>query len=182
MQEMRVRSLGGEHLLEKEMATLFSLLAWRIPWTEWPGGLQSTGSQRVGDDLVTQQQCYHVTVMVFSWTGPHLVIKLFQPLPSFKLSLWIYSQLWRGKLWVSSVREGEEMLWENREVRGLVSLLAVTIWRRRSEPSMETSQDPTWQRWEGTGIGCQRNPRDWFGSRVRCVRWNNESLGGRRLI
>ena len=87
MQEMRVRSLGGEHLLEKEMATLFSLLAWRIPWTEWPGGLQSTGSQRVGDDLVTQQQCYHVTVMVFSWTGPHLVIKLFQPLPSFKLSL-----------------------------------------------------------------------------------------------
>ena len=108
MQEMWVRSLGGEDLLEKEMATLFSILAWIISWTEWPGGLQFTGSQRVGDDLVTKQQCYHVPVMVFSWIGPHLVIKLFQPLPSFKLSLWIYNQLWRGKLWVSSVREGEE--------------------------------------------------------------------------
>ena len=45
MQEMRVRSLGREDPLEKEMATGPSILAWRIPWTEEPGGLQSTGSQ-----------------------------------------------------------------------------------------------------------------------------------------
>ena len=47
MQETRVRSLGWEDPLEKEMATHSSILAWRIPWTEEPGGLQSTGSQRV---------------------------------------------------------------------------------------------------------------------------------------
>ena len=45
MQETRVRSLGWEDPLEKEMATHSSTLAWRIPWTEEPGGLQSTGSQ-----------------------------------------------------------------------------------------------------------------------------------------
>ena len=48
MQETWVRSLGQEDPLEKEMAMHSSILAWRIPWTEGPGGLQSTGSQRVG--------------------------------------------------------------------------------------------------------------------------------------
>ena len=47
MQETCVRSLGGEDHLEKEMATHSSTLAWRIPWTEEPGRLQSMGSQRV---------------------------------------------------------------------------------------------------------------------------------------
>ena len=50
MQETRVRSLGQEDSLEKEMATHSSILAWRIPWTEEPGGLQSIGSQRVGQN------------------------------------------------------------------------------------------------------------------------------------
>ena len=50
MQELRVLSLGQEGLLEKEMATHSSILAWRIPWTEEPGGLQSIKSQRVGYD------------------------------------------------------------------------------------------------------------------------------------
>ena len=45
--ETQVRSLGWEDPLEKEMATQSSTLAWRIPWTEEPGGLQSIGSQRV---------------------------------------------------------------------------------------------------------------------------------------
>ena len=48
MQETWVRSLGQEDPLEKEMATHSSILAWRIPWTEEPGGLQSTGLQKVG--------------------------------------------------------------------------------------------------------------------------------------
>ena len=48
MQEMQVRSLGQEDPLEKRMATLSSTLAWRIPWTEKPGRLQSMGLQRVG--------------------------------------------------------------------------------------------------------------------------------------
>ena len=50
MQETQVRSLGQEDLLEKEMATHSSILAWKIPRTEEPGGLQSTGVQRVGHD------------------------------------------------------------------------------------------------------------------------------------
>ena len=50
VQEMQVQSLGWEDPLEKEMATHSSILAWKISWTEEPGGLQSTGSQRVGHD------------------------------------------------------------------------------------------------------------------------------------
>ena len=50
MRETWVRSLGQEDPLEKEMATHSSILAWRIPWTEEPGRLQSTGSQRVRHD------------------------------------------------------------------------------------------------------------------------------------
>ena len=47
MQETQVQSLGGEDPLEKEMATHSSILAWRIPWTEEPGGLQLMGSQEL---------------------------------------------------------------------------------------------------------------------------------------
>ena len=50
MWETRVQSLGQEDPLEKEMATHSSTLAWKIPWMEEPGGLQSMGSQRVGHD------------------------------------------------------------------------------------------------------------------------------------
>ena len=53
MRETRVRSLGWEDPLEKEMATHSSTLAWTIPWMEEPGRLQSTGSQRVRHDRAT---------------------------------------------------------------------------------------------------------------------------------
>ena len=46
MHETQLRSLGGEDALEEGMATLCSILAWEIPWTEEPGGLESTGSQK----------------------------------------------------------------------------------------------------------------------------------------
>ena len=55
MQQTEVRSLDQKDLLEQEMATHSSILAWRIPWTEEPGRPQSTGSQRVGHDVVTKQ-------------------------------------------------------------------------------------------------------------------------------
>ena len=51
MRETRVRALGWEDPLEKEMATHFSIIAWKISWTEEPGRLQSMGSQRVGHDF-----------------------------------------------------------------------------------------------------------------------------------
>ena len=50
MQETQVQSLGREDLLEKELATHSSILAWKIPWMEEPGELQSMGLQRVGHD------------------------------------------------------------------------------------------------------------------------------------
>ena len=50
VQETWVQSLGGEDPLEKEMVTHSSTLAWKIPWTEEPGRLQSMGLQRVGHD------------------------------------------------------------------------------------------------------------------------------------
>ena len=61
MQEMKeketwVRPLGWEDPLEEEMANHSSVLAWKIPWTEEPGGLQSMGLQRVGHNLATEQQ------------------------------------------------------------------------------------------------------------------------------
>ena len=57
MQESWVQSLGQNDPLEKEMATHFSILAWRIPWTEDAGGLQSHGvaKELAGPDLVTKQ-------------------------------------------------------------------------------------------------------------------------------
>ena len=54
MQETWVQFLGWEDPLEKEMAIHSSILAWKIPWTEEPGGLQSMGSQRVRHDLATK--------------------------------------------------------------------------------------------------------------------------------
>ena len=60
MQETQVQSLGQENPLEKEMATHFNILAWRIPWTEEPGGLQSMGSQRVGHDLATNNSTHGI--------------------------------------------------------------------------------------------------------------------------
>ena len=57
MQEVQFQSLGQEDPLEYEITTHFSILAWRIPWTEEPGGLRSMGLQkRVGLDLVTKEQ------------------------------------------------------------------------------------------------------------------------------
>ena len=61
MQEIRVQSLGREDPLEKEMATHSSILAWEIPWTEEPGGLQSMVLQRAGHDRVTNTHTYTLT-------------------------------------------------------------------------------------------------------------------------
>ena len=54
LQEVKVQSLGQEDCLEKGMATHSSILAWRIPWTEEPGRLQSIRRQRVGHDWTTK--------------------------------------------------------------------------------------------------------------------------------
>ena len=64
MQETWVPSLGQEDPLKKRMAICFSILAWRIPWTEEPGELQYTGSQRVGHNWVTKTHTHTHTYLL----------------------------------------------------------------------------------------------------------------------
>ena len=59
MQETWAQSLGQEDPLEKEVATHSSIIAWEIPWTEEPGGLQSTGSQRLEHNWLTNTLTLH---------------------------------------------------------------------------------------------------------------------------
>jgi len=67
-QETWIRSLGWEDPLEKEMATHYNILVWRIPWTEEPGQLQPMGSQRVGHDLVTKQKTTTTPfIILYNW-------------------------------------------------------------------------------------------------------------------
>ena len=72
MQETWVQSLGWEGPPEKEMATHSSILAWEIPWTEDPGGLQTTGLQWVGHDLATKHQQQYIkiwcrNIILYTW-------------------------------------------------------------------------------------------------------------------
>ena len=78
MWKTRVQSLGLEDLLEKEMATHSSTLAWKIPWTEECGRLQSMGSQRIGHDWATS---------------------LTHSLPSVYLFWTVHDNFWRGRLY-----------------------------------------------------------------------------------
>ena len=109
MRETWVQSLGWEDLLEKEMATHSSIFAWKIPWTEKPGRLQSVGLQRVRHDftftldhlriinmkyfislsfmlvVVVQSPC-HVRIFVTPWTAAlqaSLLLTISQSLPKF---------------------------------------------------------------------------------------------------
>ena len=79
MPETRVRSLGWEDPLEKEMATHSSILAWEIPWMEEPGELQSIGSQKVEHDFT-----FFLSFSVTKWHGRREVY--FLPLPYYGAS------------------------------------------------------------------------------------------------
>ena len=74
MQETRDQSLGQEDPLEKEMVTHSSILAWRIPWTEEPGGLQSMGTQRVR----------HNWPNTFTFRNQYNIVKNYAPTKSKK--------------------------------------------------------------------------------------------------
>ena len=93
MRETWVRSQGWEDSLEKEMATHSSILAWRIPWTEEPGGLQSTGSQRVRHDWVTS--LYKPILLIQGQNIKHIC------LPSLSTVAIFLSQYICGLIWLS---------------------------------------------------------------------------------
>ena len=94
-QETRVRSLGQDDPLEKEVATHSSILAWEIPWTEEPGGLRSMGSQRVAHDLATtpsinQLTSFHLSILLSIISSFFCVHSsyLFWLVYSWKMSWW----------------------------------------------------------------------------------------------
>ena len=87
MQEMWVQSLGREDPLEKEMAPHCSILAWRIPWTEEPGGLYSMGSERVRHSLVTKQQFLHLGAPARGEDSQARALPLLKLVPSSTVAL-----------------------------------------------------------------------------------------------
>ena len=89
MWETWVQSLSWKNSLEKEMATLSSILAWRIPWTEEPGGLQSMGLQRVRHDWATQEaKCWIIG------RGENLVRKSGKGFPKVQILNWGQKKEW----------------------------------------------------------------------------------------
>ena len=88
MQETQVQSLGWEDPLEKEMAVYSSILAWKIPWTGEPGGLQSMGSQRLGKEYNKGVYCHPVYLTYMQST-------------SYKTPYWMNHKLesrWLGEI------------------------------------------------------------------------------------
>ena len=99
MQETQLRSLGQEDPLEKGMATHSSNLAWKIPWTEQPHGLQSKGSQRVGHDWACPQRGTHKEVQQLRvWWGS-LQGKKEESQPSLHFPRVFQHRSGRGELW-----------------------------------------------------------------------------------
>ena len=104
VQKTRVWSLSWEDPLEKEMATHSSIFAWKISWTEEPGGLQSMGSQRVGHDWATNT--YLLTLLSIFHTSQSLLVLRWSQSPgrymirqvNFKVSGYFVKVLWRARL------------------------------------------------------------------------------------
>ena len=82
-QETQIQSLGWEDLLKKEMATFSSILAWRIPWTEEPGGLQFMGSHRIE----------HTCTIEHTWTYTHIDVSIRSQFIDFFLFQFIWSKM-----------------------------------------------------------------------------------------
>ena len=95
MQETQVWSLGREDLLEKEMVTHSSILACKIPWTEKPGSLQSMGSQRVGQDWVTNIFIFNDQKAKYSLFLVWNAILKNGSLNNFLLNPYKYFNLWK---------------------------------------------------------------------------------------
>ena len=100
--ETWVRSLGWEDPLEKETASCFSILAWKIPGMEEPGVLQSMGLQRVGHDWATKHTilcCAYLNFFLRMWNKKYSPFKspgsyLFAFLPTFLFSAMFFGNLW----------------------------------------------------------------------------------------
>ena len=112
MQETWVWSLGREDPLEKEMATHSSILAWRIPWTEEPGGLHSMGSQRTGHDWAPNRFTWQKTTQHYKTIILQLKIKKKKTLGEWTIFIWTLSS--------------EHLPWTRKN---FFSALAILCWR-----------------------------------------------------
>ena len=111
MQETQVRSLGREDPLEKEMATHSTILAWKIPWTEEPGGLQSMGLQRVGHDWATNTSTLYSCLkwLILYYMNCTSIKKKFKWLHLWLKCLecwWVYSLWWGNSREKWAMRSG----------------------------------------------------------------------------
>ena len=156
MQETQVQSLGWEDPLEKEMATYSSILAWRIPWTEEPGRLQSMGLQRVGHDWVTSFSLFTLALVTAG--------------SQFQLRFIIYSRDWGlGLLQAAGVasllsqhtdthpppeaempqltenKEGFEAAFQEAEDQLMVFRFWATWWEPRKWPRLLSLMFPVWK-------------------------------------
>ena len=145
MQETRVRSLGREDPLEKEMATQSSTLAWRIPWTEEPSGLPSMESQsrtRLSDWTTTESLLDHTIVFFYFLRALHEVFH-----KSWTSSHWVAISFSRGSswprdwTWVSLIGGRCFNLWATREgsVQIILSFgLRMFVWGLLGQGELKT--------------------------------------------
>ena len=103
MRETWVRSLGREDPLEKEMATHSSTPAWKIPWTEEPGRLQSMGSQRVGHDWATSLQGYFYDLLfVCLYPAEIMKVCVYHTFPKKRKIEFLFYAPWTGNYFVKT--------------------------------------------------------------------------------
>ena len=108
MQETWVRSLGQEDLLEKEMATHSSTLAWKIPWMEKPGRLQSMGLQRIGHDWTTSLSLSHHFRRASQGAQWQRIYLLMHEMRRHRFDLWFGKIPWRKEMAIrSSIHAGK---------------------------------------------------------------------------
>ena len=113
VQETKVRSLGQEDPLEKEMATHSSILAWETPWTEKPGTLQSMGSQRVGHYWATNTiQFFKTFTFVLGWwfSQCFLIAQLVKNLPAVQ-ETWVRFLGWEDTLEKKMATHSSTLAW-----------------------------------------------------------------------
>ena len=147
IQETWVRSLGWEDPLEEEMAAHSSVLTWRIPWTEEPGGLQSMGSQRVGHNWVTNTHTHtHNLQLPWGFSGKESSClcrrREFDP--------WVRKIPWRREWQLTPVFLPGESPWTEEPGR------LQFMWSQRVRQDWATEQQKIWQ-WKYPSIFGQGN-------------------------
>ena len=142
MQETLVWSMGLEDCLEEEMATHSSILAWEIPWTEEPGGLQSLGLQRVRHDWVTKHKLVPAKMDWKRWDFFLFKKNLFKGI-RFLLKWW---ELKESKFQRNV--NSTTVSWYSTKVFSLGHLSILGVWKEPKNPSSV---------WAETYRGEQRN-------------------------